>query len=72
VLDADKLAAVVHADNPVWLAFKLGHTPYHTRCGEPCDFFTEPRPAGNVYMGVSCPRCLRPLMEGEVFYAASK
>src|SRR5262245_24146098 len=63
--------SVEHADNPAFIALVEGHRPYHRVCGSLCSFiaagaFNSP---GSISIGVTCPKCLRNLMEGEIDYA---
>jgi hypothetical protein len=58
--------------NMMYVQFQLGKIPYHVVCGAMCDYLSEPRQGQFFWFGVSCPKCLRTLMEGEIHYADSK
>ena len=71
---ADQLEAVFAKDefHPSYNAIKSGKDPYHNVCGSLCDFtlHTVPGSPGRFHFGVVCPKCLRPLMEGEITYVS--
>ena len=55
--------------NPIALAIKDGHRLFHKTCGAPADLVVVPaieRP-GSYAVGATCPKCLRHLMDGELF-----
>ena len=59
-----------HQQTPCLVAIIHGHRPFHRRCGSLCSFVAGnavDKP-GSFYLGVTCPKCLRDLMEGEIEY----
>src|SRR5262249_43292785 len=68
---AEDLLEAVSADTPALIHFQAGESPYHTQCGTRCDYTLHSVPGmpGQLHFGVVCPRCIRALMEGEIWYA---
>lgn len=71
VSNAAEVLEVVSVDSPFVQAFKIGQEPYHTVCGTRCDYTLHSVPGmpGQLHFGVVCPRCMRSLMDGEVWFA---
>jgi len=65
----DDLLELVSVDleSPAVKAFQAGMTPVHNVCGSDCVFtlHSVSGSPGRHHFGIVCPKCIRPLMEGE-------
>src|SRR5262245_38025008 len=70
---AAHLSAACADGSSVGLAISEGKTLFHKTCGSRVDLVVVPavgRP-GSYWLGATCPKCLRDLMDGEIFVGES-
>jgi hypothetical protein len=69
--NVEEALARVSVENPALQAFKQHREAYHRVCGTLCGYYLAnvPYQPGEFFFGVHCPRCMRDLMQEEIFYA---
>src|SRR4029450_12500187 len=71
VSSVDEALEHVSVENVNLKAFRDHREAYHRICGTLCGYYLAnvPYRPGEFFFGVHCPRCMRDLMQEEIFYA---